>query len=518
VAEEERRRRRRGHRRGRGSAHPPGRPAEESPEESQPLVTEESEAPGVLPKLPRFRFGRRGERDEERAERRREEREERQRTGTPADVSPLTFWRRGQARTYREQAESRQTLAGTLRRIRGMYFPPWVPVAFIIVVVFGILVALFVVRGAAGAPRVNDHWHATYQVVICGNRQPNFPTWESNLGIHTHGDGVIHIHPFTSAGEGAGARLVKWFEYGSGKLTQTEMHMPGTPEDQVYKNGEKSKDGCEGVLQVFVNGEKLDNWNRYIPQDGDRVRIVFGPEETEPTKLDDRTVIDPKEAERTVEMEISGGEADAAVKPESVELRPGETVKITVKNTGSISHTVRVAGVDGEYETPDDFVSTSADESDIIKPNDEGYLVVRLDDEGDYEFQDPTSPAAKGTIVVRGEPVTETPTATPSPTAQEPVDVSLDTVANDDGFAPAELEVEAGKTFRINIKNEGQFVHSMRVAGPDGEYDTEDDLESTQRAIKTGETGELVGQIDEPGTYTFRCDFHRTETGTLTVK
>ena len=60
--------------------------------------------------------------------------------------------------------------------------------------------------------------------------------------------------------------------------------MPGTPKDQVYKNGEKSKDGCEGVLQVFVNGEKMANWSRYIPQDGDRVRIVFGPEESEPSQ------------------------------------------------------------------------------------------------------------------------------------------------------------------------------------------------------------------------------------------
>jgi len=519
VAEEERRRRRRGHRRGRGAGHPSARPPEENPEESQPLVTEESEAPGVLPKLPRLRFGRRGEREEERAERRRGEREERQRTGAAADVSPLAFWRRGRARTFRDQPElRRQTLGGALRRLRGMYFPPWLPVVFIIVIVLGILATLFIVRGATGAPRINqDHWHATYQIFICGKRQPNLPTWEA--GVHTHADGVIHIHPFTPSEEGAGARLVKWFEYGGGKLTQTEMQLPGRPKDQVYRSGEKSKEGCEGVLQVFVNGEKLENWGRYIPQDGDRVRIVFGPEETEPTKLDDRTVIDPEDAERTVEIEVTGGEADAAFKPASIELRPGETVKVTVKNSGSISHTVRVAGTDGEYDTTDDFVSTSGDGSDIIKPGEEGFLVVRLDDEGEYEFQDPTSPKAQGTIVVRGEPVTEEPTPTPSPGAQEPVDVTIDVVVRDVGFEPSELEVAAGKKFRINIKNEDQFVHSMRIAGPDGQYDTEDDLASKQSSIKAGETGELVGQIDEPGTYTFRCDFHRTEeTGTLTVK
>ena len=519
MAEEERRRRRRGHRRGRGAGHPSGRPAEEGPEEGQPFVVEESEAPGILPKLPRLRFGRRGEREEERAERHRQEREERQRTGTPADVSPLAFWRRGRARTFRDQPElRRQTLSGTLRRLRGMYFPPWVPVAFIILIVFGILGLLFYTRSATGAPRINqDHWHATYQVFICGTRQRNFPSWEG--GVHTHADGVIHMHPFVSSEEGAGARLVKWFEYGGGKLTQTEMQMPGTPKDQVYKNGEKSKDGCEGVLQVFVNGEKMQDWSRYIPQDGDRVRIVFGPEESEPTQLDDRTVIDPKDAEREISLEVTGGEADAAFKPASIELRPGETVKIVVKNTGSISHEVRIAGADGTYDTSDDFVSTSADAADIIKPAEEGFLVVRLDDEGEYQFQDPTSTNAQGTIVVRGEPVTEEPTATPSPGAQEPVDVTLDVAVGDKGFAPAKLEVAAGKKFRINIKNEDQFVHSLRIAGPDGQYDTEDDLASTQTAIKAGETGELVGQIDKPGTYAFRCDFHSTEeTGTLTVK
>ena len=523
MAEEERRRRRRGHRRGRGAGHPSGRPPEEGPEEGQPFVTEESEAPGILPRLPRLRFGRRGEREEERAEERaarhREEREERQRTGAPADVSPLAFWRRGRARTFRDQPElRRQTLGGALRRIRGMYFPPWVPVAFIILIVFGILGLLFYTRSATGAPRINqDHWHATYQVFICGKRQRNFPTWEA--GVHTHARRRHPHPPLHASEEGAGARLVKWFEYGGGKLTQTEMQMPGTPKDQVYKNGEKSKDGCEGVLQVFVNGEKMANWSRYIPQDGDRVRIVFGPEESEPTQLDDRTVIDPKDAQREVALEVTGGEADAAFKPASIELRPGETVKITLKNSGSISHEVRVAGADGKYDTGDDFVSTSADSADIIKPGEEGFLVVRLDDEGDYEFQDPTSTNAQGTIVVKGEPVTEEPTPTPSPGAQEPVDVTLDVVARDDGFEPDKLEVEAGKKFRINIKNEDQFVHSMRIAGPDGQYDTEDDLASKQTAIKAGETGELVGQIDKPGTYTFRCDFHRTqETGTLTVK
>jgi len=117
-----------------------------------------------------------------------------------------------------------------------------------------------------------DHWHALYAVSICGRRQPNFPTWEA--GVHTHADGVIHIHPFVPSEEGAGARLVKWFEYGGGLLTLSEMRMPGR--DQVYRNGDRCPDGAEGVLQVFVNGERLDDWSDYVPQDGDRIGIEFG--------------------------------------------------------------------------------------------------------------------------------------------------------------------------------------------------------------------------------------------------
>jgi plastocyanin len=513
---EERRRRRRGRRRGGGDGHPSDRPTEERPEEGQTEGAEEGEPQSTeesgSPSRRRFFFGRsrnREEEAEEKSERRREEREERQAAGTPADVSPLSFWRRGRSRTYREQPMPKQTLGRTLRRVRGMYFPPWVPVMFIIVVVFGILGLLFVVRGATGAPRISEHhWHATYQIFICGQRQPNAPEWSA--GVHTHNDGVIHIHPFLPREEGSGARLVKWFEYGGGKLTQSEMRIPGSREE--YKNGDTCEDGSEAFLQVFVNGEKLDNWGRYIPHDGDQVRIIFGPEqETEEVEQEDRIVIPESEAARTVELEVKGAEGDAAFVPDSIELEPGETVKLLVSNTGSISHSVRVEGADGVYETSDDFVS----EPEIIQPGEEGFLIVRLDEEGEFEFHDPTAPLAVGTIVVTGEPAGETP----EPGDAEPVDVTFEVSMGDNFFEPSELEVEAGQMFRINLTNDGDFIHNLRIAGADGEYETGDDLVSTPEFQRSGETGELVGQIDEPGVYSFRSDSQSTEmVGTITVK
>ena len=135
--------------------------------------------------------------------------------------------------------------------------------------------------GDPGAPRIGrDHWHAVYSFYACGERQPNSPTWEGG-GVHTHGDGIVHIHPFTQAEEGRGARLIKWFEYGGGLLDGDEIRLPGL--GKTWKNGETCPDGTpdegeEGVVQVFVNTAQLDDWTEYIPQDGDVIWMSFGKE------------------------------------------------------------------------------------------------------------------------------------------------------------------------------------------------------------------------------------------------
>ncbi len=131
-----------------------------------------------------------------------------------------------------------------------------------------------------GPPSAGNHWHARYVYIVCDEVQQNAPFWES--GVHTHGDGIIHIHPFQASEEGRGARLVKWFEYGGGVLTDDEVRLPG--DATTYHNGDSCPDGPEGTVQVFVTpastgvGEELDEWSDYIPQDGDLVVIYFGPE------------------------------------------------------------------------------------------------------------------------------------------------------------------------------------------------------------------------------------------------
>ncbi len=124
---------------------------------------------------------------------------------------------------------------------------------------------------AAEGPKIGEHWHAIYTITVCGVLQPTAPTWES--GIHTHGDGVIHSHPFESFEEGDGARLVKWFEYGAGLLTEDELRIPGSP--QTFRAGDVCPNGEPGSIQVLANDLPVDI-PTYIPQDGDRIEITFG--------------------------------------------------------------------------------------------------------------------------------------------------------------------------------------------------------------------------------------------------
>jgi plastocyanin len=215
-------------------------------------------------------------------------------------------------------------------------------------------------------------------------------------------------------------------------------------------------------------------------------------------------------------------EASTSFEPNRISVDAGETVRLNIKNTGSISHAFRARGVDGEYGTSDDFVVTPdgqdpASSSGILQPNSQGFVIIKIDTPGEIEFRDETIQDKTGVIVV-GEAAEVT--ASPTPAAGEvPVDFETSVAMKDNFFEPLEFSVPAGKKFRINLTNDGPtFAHNMRIAGPDGEFDTEDDLVSTPSAQRVGVSGDLVGQIDQPGTYDVRCDFHpEIMVGTVTV-
>src|SRR3990170_2453503 len=124
-----------------------------------------------------------------------------------------------------------------------------------------------------------------------------------------------------------------------------------------------------------------------------------------------------------------------------------------------------------------------------------------------------------GDKTVTGSPTpgaTPTPAETPSGTPAGGIAVSM----KDNIFEPAELTVKAGASVTFDLKNEGVAIHNMRIAGPDGSYNTDDDAVSDPNLISGGTTGKVEWTApDQPGEIKFQCDFHTPAmAGTITVE
>jgi hypothetical protein len=135
--------------------------------------------------------------------------------------------------------------------------------------VLGLAIVAHVIRPEMNIPRPGDHWHAAYSVEICGRRLPPFPYSPGN--IHTHGDGVIHIHPRTIE-EGRQATLATFFQSVRMEVT---AHSITLPDGRTYRDGDVCPDGREGRVRILVNAREMADPLGHFPQDRERIRIAF---------------------------------------------------------------------------------------------------------------------------------------------------------------------------------------------------------------------------------------------------
>lgn len=102
-------------------------------------------------------------------------------------------------------------------------------------------------QASAESPTPQDHWHAAYGVYVCDAFQPPFADLQDQTGIHTHDDGIIHIHPFSAAHAGKKATFGKWgqaigVEFAGDSIT--------LPDGNVLKDGYDCA-GQPGNLTVY---------------------------------------------------------------------------------------------------------------------------------------------------------------------------------------------------------------------------------------------------------------------------
>lgn len=89
--------------------------------------------------------------------------------------------------------------------------------------------------------------------------------------------------------------------------------------------------------------------------------------------------------DRTITMETDdeGQNVNTRFVPNTISGEAGEVIEIIVTNVGSVAHNLSFPGLDGEYDTPDDWLVDPFS----LQPGDTGRLVVKFDDPDVYPFR-----------------------------------------------------------------------------------------------------------------------------------
>jgi hypothetical protein len=130
------------------------------------------------------------------------------------------------------------------------------PLIVVGLIVAGLVLVAFArtTRDAQASPTLQDHWHSAYTVYDCvtGGPLPAFDSQFDPQGIHSHGDSLIHIHPFSASVTGANAQMSVFLEAMGATVEPEAITLPGgeTLEAGVECEGEPT----EIVVAVWENG------------------------------------------------------------------------------------------------------------------------------------------------------------------------------------------------------------------------------------------------------------------------
>jgi hypothetical protein len=134
------------------------------------------------------------------------------------------------------------------------------------VIVVGVLLVVWSFGGGDDdslRPRVGEHWHAAYGVYVCDEFLPPLSdTLGDEYGIHTHEDGLMHMHPADARASGTKATIGIFAEEVGMKVTDTSFTASGLEQ----KNGGKCGDET-GKVQLLVWDSPEDEDPEVITKD-----------------------------------------------------------------------------------------------------------------------------------------------------------------------------------------------------------------------------------------------------------
>lgn len=221
-------------------------------------------------------------------------------------------------------------------------------------------------------PTINDHWHASYGFYACDSWLPDlqgakedldtagqlFNTEFRRTGIHSHDDGVIHWHPYTSAATGRNAKLGVFLDVYGVKVTDTRITFPPDQGGAEYIEGttkclDANGNSVDGEVVVFAYDSYSDaskfttyitNFSQIrIDKDGMAFTIAFVAPGTNPgmprsaTNLPELGAIDsgvvPPTTPDPSEPSAPSDSDEPSVEPDPNESLPGATTTIAGPTT-----------------------------------------------------------------------------------------------------------------------------------------------------------------------------------------
>jgi len=167
------------------------------------------------------------------------------------------------------------------------------PAAVVALVALGITL-VWVSRGtdeaSAEPPTFGDHWHAAFGIFACDEftEQVTDQNGDAN-GIHTHPDGLIHIHPTTTQATGGNATLGVFAEEVGVVVDDRHIELP---DGTTHREGEDDCGGDDGVVQLAVWDDPSDETPEVVTEDvadlklaeNQVITLAFAPDGTDVPK------------------------------------------------------------------------------------------------------------------------------------------------------------------------------------------------------------------------------------------
>ncbi len=161
------------------------------------------------------------------------------------------------------------------------------PAVVTLVIVLGLSLVVYARQSqpsvdASGAPLQSDHWHHAYGFYLCdtwfqleGDAEQqgtdNF-TQYARTGVHSHDDGLIHWHPFTSAAVGSNARLGVFLDTYGVELSNDKIEFPESQREALVNQ----LSSAEPPRSELLERDDLLVW-----EDGDECTVDGSQEDAE---------------------------------------------------------------------------------------------------------------------------------------------------------------------------------------------------------------------------------------------